>query len=191
VNLNDQKNSAKTLENDSLRVQSGTTASLHNGLRFPIVTTTFSSLLNNAVVSRLAQSQLFQTPAPSVEYVDLGTTLKVTPVIVGDHDVKLQFSLQVRNIAGTGVNGIPVIGNREYTGVINLRQGESAIIAGTIEDSDAINNSGIPGLSSIPGLAALGGNVNHNRQRNQVLITVTPRSIIIPDRKTVTFPTID
>jgi general secretion pathway protein D len=172
-------------------VQSGTTANLHNGLRFPIVTTTFSSLLNNPVVSRLTQNQLFQTPAPSVEYVDLGTTLKVTPLIQSDRNVRLQFSLQLRNIAGTGVNGIPVIGNREYNGIINLRQGESAIIAGTVEDSDAINNNGIPGLSSIPGLAAAGGTINRNRQRNQVLITITPRAISIPERKPVTFPTID
>jgi type II secretory pathway component GspD/PulD (secretin) len=95
--------------------------------------------------------------------------------------------MKVQNLTGASVNQVPVIGNREFVGQMTLRQGESALIAGLTEQTDLTSSLGIPGLSSI-GAAALGGNVNRNKQQNEILITVTPRAIRMPQRPPMAFP---
>ena len=187
ASLNDQHNRAQILEHISLRAVTGTAASYHDGLRYPIVSTTFSTLVNPNVLNQLVGNQQLTIPPPAVEYVDLGISLKVTPIIQSNRDVTLKFEMKVQNLTGAFVNQVPVIGNREFVGQMTLRQGESALIAGLTEQTDLRSSLGIPGLSSI-GAAALGGNVNRNKQQNEILITVTPRAIRMPQRTPVTFP---
>ncbi len=187
LSLNDQRNRARTLQHISLRVMAGTAANYHDGLRYPVVSTTFSSLVNSALVSRLFGNQTLTLPPPAVQYVDLGITLKVIPVVQANRDVTLKFEMKVQNLTGVSQNQVPVIGSREFVGTVTLRQGESAVLAGLVEDTNLRNNTGIPGLSSV-GLTAIGGIHNRNIQRNQILITVTPRTIRLSRQKALAFP---
>ncbi|MEO8725402.1 MAG: hypothetical protein ABI383_04705 [Acidobacteriaceae bacterium] len=184
--FNDQKNHARILEHISLRAVAGSVATYHDGFRYPIVTTTFSTLINQNLLNQLTGTQL-TVPPPAVEYVDLGISLKVTPRLQSNRDVALDFELQIKTLTGATVNLVPVIGSREFTGAITLREGESALLAGLTEQTELNNNSGIPGLSSI-GLAALGGSINRNKQQNEILITVTPHAVRLPQHQAVAFP---
>jgi type II secretory pathway component GspD/PulD (secretin) len=188
ASLTDQRNRARILEHISLRAVTGTDASYHDGLRYPIVSTTFSTLVNPNLLNQLVGNQQLTIPPPAVEYVDLGISLKVTPIIQSNRDITLKFEMKVQNLTGASVNQVPVIGNREFVGQMTLRQGESALIAGLTEETDLRSSLGIPGLSSV-GAAALGGSVNRNKQQNEILITVTPRTIRMPQRPPMAFPT--
>ncbi len=129
-------------------------ASYHDGMRYPIVTTQFSPLLNSSLLGQLGQN--FTPPFPGVQYEDLGVTLKVTPSIQADKSMVLKFELQIRQLAAQAINGIPVISNREFTGSVNMQQGETAMLAGFIQSSDIRDITGLPGLGLVPTTGAAG-----------------------------------
>lgn len=179
LSANDQQNHARVLTHTTLRASVGSNASYHDGLRYPVVTTTFSTLVNSSIVSRLFGGGTLQVPPPAVQYVDLGLTLKMTPMISANGNIRLKFDLEVKNLTGQNVNQAPVLGNRQFSGTVNLREGESAVLAGLTEDTNMRNGSGIPGLSSV-GLAALGGQRTRNHQESQILIAIRPHSLRLP-----------
>jgi general secretion pathway protein D len=83
----------------------------------------------------------------------------------------------VRSLTGQADNGIPVISNREYTGSINLKDGEPAFVAGEVSRTDTLSMSGIPGLGMVPGLNQ--AMVNNTKQENEdeLLIAITPHVV--------------
>jgi type II secretory pathway component GspD/PulD (secretin) len=114
---------------------------------------------------------------PSFSYEDIGLTMKVKPVVHGDSDVSLTIDLKVRSLTGASANGVPVIGNREYTGSINVRNEQSAVIAGQISESEQRSLSGIPGVGQIPFLNRAVASNTHEKDEDEMLIVVTPHII--------------
>jgi len=182
VSFTDQKSFARVLQHTTLRASAGTNATYHDGVRYPVVTTTFSTLLNANILKGVLNGGSLVVPPPAVQYVDLGLTLKLTPLINNDGDIRLKFDMDVKNLTGQTVNQAPVLGNRQFSGTVNMRAGESAVLAGLTEDSNVLSASGLPGLTSI-GLASLGGLHSRNDQRSQILITIRPHTLRLPGEK--------
>jgi general secretion pathway protein D len=187
LNVFDQKNYAHLLNHLALRAMAGAVANYHDGFRYPIVSTTFSPLVNSALTNRLFGNQTLAIPPPAVEYVDLGISLKITPLIQNNKNVTLNFELQVKNISGQSINQVPILSSREFSGTITIKEGESAVLAGLEEETILSNATGLPGLASI-GLAPLGGLYTKNHQKNQILITLTPRAVRLPQKPVMAFP---
>src|SRR5260370_36831792 len=102
----------------------------------------------------------------------------------GDREGSLTFELQVRSLTGQSSNSAPVISNQQYKGSIRLRDGEPAVVAGEITTNDQRSMSGIPAVSSIPGLNQ--GLVHNTRmkQNDELLIVITPRVVVRQDFST-------
>ena len=83
--------------------------------------------------------------------------MKAKPSIYANSDVGLAFEMDFRTLAGQSINGVPVLANREYKGNVNLMDGEPAIIAGSVSQSEELSLNGIPGLGAIPGLIPADG----------------------------------
>ena len=45
--------------------------------------------------------------------------------------MSLKIEINIRALAGTSVNGVPIINNREYVGNITLKNEEPGVVAGT------------------------------------------------------------
>ena len=86
-------------------------------------------------------------------------TIKAKPSI-GPSEVRLDLELNLRALSGQAINGVPIIGNREYKGSISLMDGEPAVVAGEVTHSETLALSGIPGLGQIPGLNKITTNSN-------------------------------
>ena len=71
-----------------------------------------------------------------MNYEDLGLTIKAKPLVHNNSDVAVELEIQFRTLGTTNNNGIPDILNREYKGGILLKNGEPAIVAGMITQSD-------------------------------------------------------
>src|SRR5205807_6569487 len=138
--------SIKTLDHATLRASQGNDATFRMGSRFPILNASFAPVFNSAAISRVLQNNSFQSAFPSFNYEDLGLTVKAKPSITSDNTVSMQLEINLRALAGQSINGVPVIGNREYKGSISLENGEPAVVAGQISRSETRDLSGIPGL---------------------------------------------
>jgi Flp pilus assembly secretin CpaC len=89
----------------------------------------------------------------------------------------MKLEINLRALAGQSFNGVPVIGNREYQGSINLLNGEPAVVAGQITRSETRDLSGIPGLSQIPGFNKLAGVNEKQFEYDELLVVITPQIV--------------
>jgi Flp pilus assembly secretin CpaC len=116
-----------------------------------------------------------QTPYPGSEYVDLGVKVKATPSLHENDEVTLQLEFEIRALAGSSVNGIPVITNRTISQTVRLRENEPSIIAGLLDQEETKSLSGIPGFANLPGVGYAFGQRNKTSAETELLILVTPR----------------
>jgi type II secretory pathway component GspD/PulD (secretin) len=168
---------AKTLDQATLRATQGEDATFRMGSRVPILNASFAPVFNSAAISQVLQNNSFQAAFPSFNYEDLGLTIKTKPSITSDRTINLQLELNLRSLAGTSLNGVPVIGNREYKGSISLRDGEPAVVAGEVSNSETRNLSGVPGLSQIPGFKQVAGVNDKQLEDDELLVVITPRIV--------------
>jgi general secretion pathway protein D len=90
-------------------------------------------------------------------------------------EVTLQLEFEIRSLAGTSVNGIPVITNRTLSQTVRLRENQTSIIAGLLDREETNALSGIPGFAALPGLGYAFGTKNKNYSNTELLFLVTPR----------------
>jgi type II secretory pathway component GspD/PulD (secretin) len=164
----------KTLDHASLRAGQATDATFRLGSRFPVLNATFAPIFNTAAISSVLQNNSFQAAFPSVNYEDLGLTIKAKPAISPANEVGLQLEINLRALTGESVNGVPVIGNREYKGSISLLDGEPAVVAGQVTRSETLSMSGIPGLGQVPGLNKITTSNSKQHQEDELLVVITP-----------------
>jgi general secretion pathway protein D len=157
---------SRELDDVTLRLGDGQDGTLKLGTRYPIETSSYSSLsgsvpsipgLNSAGSSSSLSSLLSQLSGsiptiPQVQYQDIGLTLKVNPRVMRNGKVALSLDLKLDALAGSSINGLPVLNNRAYSGVVMLKQGAAAVIAGELNESESRAITGTPGLSDLPGM---------------------------------------
>jgi len=124
-----------------------------------------------------------QTPYPGAEYIDLGVKVKATPTLHPNRDVTLQLEFEIRALAGTSLNGIPVISNRTLSQTIRLKEDETSLIAGLLDDEQTRAITGLPGFANLPGLGYAFSNHNNKHNQTEFLILVTPRRLRSPVRQ--------
>jgi len=156
-----------------------TTADLNNdGL--PDVALTAHSTAGNFVTVLLDPSSFAtggntQVPYPGSEFIDLGLKVKATPALHDNDETTLQLEFEIRSLAGTSFNGIPVITNRTVSQTVRLRENETSLITGLVDKQETISLTGIPGLANLPGLGYAFGTHGKNTSDTELLILVTPR----------------
>ena len=175
--LSVNENSIKTLEHATLRASEGKDATFHVGTRFPILNASFAPIFNTPAIAQNIQNNTFQAAFPSFNYEDLGLNIKANPDIHGNSDVSLQLDLEIRALGGASLNGVPVISNRQYKGSITLKNGEPAVVAGSISRTEQRSLNGIPGLGQFPGLNKVMATNNKEEDDDELLIVITPHVI--------------
>lgn len=158
-----------TLEEATLHASQGNAATLHVGSRFPVLTQSFSSGL-----SLPGFSPNIVGAVPGFTYEDLGLTLKAKPQIHADLAVTLDLDLAIKTLGAQSLNGIPVIQNRQYKGVITVKNGEPAVLAGIISNSEQRSLRGLPGIGYVPVLNRLGATEMRNDTRTELVVVITP-----------------
>jgi Flp pilus assembly secretin CpaC len=167
----------KLLDHAVLRAGQGQEASFRLGQRYPVINASFAPIFNTSAIAQVLQNGSFQAPIPSFSYEDLGLDIKAKPVISNNSDVDLKLDMQLRNLAGQSLNGVPVIANRQYSGSISLLNGEPAVVASSVSLSEELTMTGIPGLGSIPVLNKIATTNSKTREEDELLIVITPHIV--------------
>src|SRR5882762_6950189 len=179
--LSRNESQVRTLQHVTLRASQGKDATMKLGSRYPIINASFAPIFNTSAISQAIQNNSFIAPVPSFTYEDIGINLKVKPVVHGETDVSLTVELKVRALTGASANGVPVIGNREYSGSINLKNEQSAVVAGQITQSEQHSLSGIPGLGQVPVVGRTANSNTTQKDSNELLVVITPHIISIAE----------
>ena len=195
ITANFSLNSSDTRQLDEfqLRLQDGEAGTLRNGSRYPIQSSNISTVggsglnipgLNSAgnssslssILSSLAGSTV---SIPQIQYQDLGLTLKATPKVMRSNEVALTLDMKISALAGSSINGVPVLANRSFSGVVTVRQGEAVVIASEVDKQESRALSGVPGITEIPGMNNI---TEKDTQTNYatLLIIVTPHVVRSP-----------
>ncbi len=172
----------RDLEHVTLRAAQNDAAVMKIGERYPIVNATFAPIYNSAAISQVLGNQSYIAPFPSFNFEDLGLVLKATPFIHANRDVTLKLELQMRSLGTTTNNGIPIINNREYSGIITAKNGESSVVTGMISIDDTRSINGYPFLGRVPSLTYASSVHNKNVEDDELLIVITPHVLRLPDQ---------
>ena len=172
----------RQLDHVHLRASQEKDATFKLGSRYPILNASFAPIYNNSAIAQVVGNQSYAAPFPSVNYEDIGLTLKAKPLIHNNLDVALELEIQFRTLGALSSNGIPIISNREYKAGILVKEGEPAVVAGMITQSDQRSLSGLPLFSKIPGLGVLTSQTTKQEEDDELLILITPYVVRSPER---------
>jgi len=166
---------ANTLASPRIRVRNKEKAKVLIGSKEPVITnTTTPTAGGTAVVTG------------SVQYLDVGLQLEVQPTIYLDSDVSIKMQLEVSSIlkqVQTASGTIAYeIGTRNANTLLRLKDGETQILAGLIQESDTRTANTIPGLGDIPILSHLFGTHHTDQQKDEIVLSITPRIIRMQPR---------
>jgi len=189
TDLNLNSSESRQLEQMQLRLSDGEAGTVRSGTKYPIQTSSFSSLSaslpnipgltsagNSSALSSLLAGLNSVPNVPQVQYQDLGLTLKATPKVLRNNDVALTIDLKIDALAGSALNGNPILANRSYSGVVTLREGEGAVLISELDKQQTRALSGLPGLTEIPGLNNVTEN-NTQKTSSTLVIVITPHVV--------------
>jgi Flp pilus assembly secretin CpaC len=198
ANFDLNSSDSRELDHLLLRLQDTATAgsdsaaaTIKSGTRYPIQTSSFSSLSgslpnipgltgagSSSSLSSLLGSLGGSVPnVPQVQYQDLGLTLKVSSArVMRNNDVALSLDMKIDALAGSSINGNPILNNRAYSGVVTIQQGQGVVVASELDKQESRAISGVPGLSEIPGLNNVTG-LDNQKSSSTLIIIMTPHVI--------------
>jgi general secretion pathway protein D len=177
VTLNAMKQAGltNTLASPRVRARNKEKAKILIGSRLPVITNSVTPTGNGSSVV-----------TGSVQYLDVGLTLEVQPTVKLDSDVAIKLNLEVSSLLKqiTTASGTIAyeIGTRNANTTLRLKDGETQILAGLIQDSDTRTANTIPGLGDIPILDHLFGTHHTDREKDEIVLSVTPRIIRMQPR---------
>jgi len=138
------------------------------GDQVPIPITTFTPI---------AAGGVSQQPITSFEYKDVGIIVKITPWIHSQEEVTLELELELKAISGSGYGNIPIIATRKVKNIIRLKDGETNLLAGLLQDQERQSVKGIIGLKDVPILGGIFSRTDLEVQQTDLIVTITPSII--------------
>ena len=117
------------------------------------------------------------TSGATVEFKDAVLELEVTPHVAKDGNIRLTIKAKKDQVDLSTFPTNPPIDKREATTELLVRDGETAVIGGIYEITQADNNSGVPLLRHIPLLGWLFKRTTKSDNKTELLIFVTPKII--------------
>jgi len=123
----------------------------------------------------------------SLEYRDVGTTLKITPQINEKRFVKLKIYEEISRVVSetsqispTQVVLAPTTRKRTAETNVQVRDGQTVVIAGLVGDDVDVNVTKVPCLGDIPLFGWLFKSESRTTRRTNLLIFITPYIVATP-----------
>jgi general secretion pathway protein D len=120
----------------------------------------------------------------SFEYRDVGKILKITPHVTEGRLVRMNLSLEVTNIdlasTLTTSSTLPVTQKRTVDTTVIVKDNQTVVIGGLIDESSTNNETKVPVLGDLPILGWLFRSETVTNQKTNLYIFLTPRVIKSP-----------
>lgn len=128
---------------------------------------------------------------PSVQFKEALLELRVTPTITNDGKVFLDLNVKKDDIdqfLDLGVYGaVPTLNRREINTAVLVEDGQTVVIGGVYEFTDRQSISKVPFLGDVPFLGNLFKKRGKSKEKAEMLIFITPRTIRVSPPPPQTF----
>lgn len=125
-----------------------------------------------------SSNQFNSSFSTNIEYRDVVLKLEVIPLVNSQDEITLQIALVSDDVIGNtpieGVGLVPIIGTRELLTTVTVPNNQTIILGGLITTNDTESVTGIPILSSIPGLGRLFSSKTKGVNRDELMIFIQP-----------------
>ena len=122
---------------------------------------------------------------PNVQFKDVLLELMVTPTITNDDRVFLDVTVkkdEVLRYLDTSIGQVPEIAKREINTAVLVDDGQTVVIGGVYEFTDANSVSKVPFLGDVPFLGALFKKKGRSKEKAELLIFLTPKVMRVEKR---------
>lgn len=168
LNASKTDGDTNTLANPRIRVRNKEKAKVVIGDKIPNISATVSSGVGGFA-------------SENVNYIDVGLTLNVEPVIYLNNEVAIRIALEVSTLGEsvTTRNGTVAyrIGTRSATTLLQLKDGENQVLAGLINNEDRTSGRKVPGIGDLPIVGRLFGSQRDQTDRTEIVLSITPRIV--------------
>jgi len=162
-----QNQRVKVLANPAVLTLNNVEAKITIGEKFPIK----------------EQTQTSTGTLQTTRFVDIGTTLRVTPKINRDGFIQMHIHPEVSS-AGTVLDAGPRITTREADTTVLVGDGQPIVIAGLLKEDITNINQRIPLLGHIPIIGLLFQNRSKDQEQKELVVVITPYIItVVPELK--------
>ncbi|MDO9309087.1 MAG: type II secretion system protein, partial [Deltaproteobacteria bacterium] len=158
----------EVLSNPKIRVKNKEKSKFNVGTRVPITTTTLNGTLSQV----------------NVQYVDVGVKVNAEPTIQLNNEITIKLSLEVSSILtkekigdASSLTTVVTIGTRNVETVLTLKDGETSIIGGLIQNTSNNDKTKIFLLGDIPLIGPLLSNSNTSKDKTELMLAITPRLV--------------
>ena len=180
LNLIKTDTEAKLLANPTLRVLDRQKASILIGERRPFqisqLTTAPGVIPQPGTTAGGATA--ITTTETRTEYRDIGLKLAFSPIIHLDNDVTIELNFEISSI-GELVGGdlLPSVNTRSLNTFIKVRDAETRLLGGLIQDESRKTTRYSPFLGDLPIIGRLFRDERQEKVRRDVIISLTPRIV--------------
>ncbi len=119
--------------------------------------------------------------ATTIQFKKAVLSLKVTPQITPDNRIILDLDVRDDSVgtvvvASGGVN-VPSINTREIATQVLVNDGQTVVLGGILSTTQREDDTKVPYLGDIPVLGHLFKNTNHQDNRDELMIFITPKIV--------------
>lgn len=157
------KDLARLLAEPNLLVKSGQEGKFLAGKKIPVQVVTGVGALSGT----------------EIKYIDVGVKLNFKPVVMENGLISLKVDpAEVSSISGfLPGNNYPIIDTREIHSDVQLKDGESLVLAGLLQEEAIKSMSKIPLLGDIPILGALFRSTQEDLKSKELVFFITPKIV--------------
>ena len=115
----------------------------------------------------------------NIEYKDVGVTLKVTPLINNKGWIKMGLYQEVSRIDPNVEfdTETPITRKRTAETTVAVKDGQTVVIAGLMENKKSDNKTQVPGLGNVPLLGRLFQTTSQEERKTNLMVFITPRIV--------------
>ncbi len=162
IDASETEGETKTISAPKILTLDNKAATIKQGVSYPIVV-------------------LDEAGNTTTEFKDIVLELEVTPHVTKDDRVSMEIMI-TKNDLGERIGTDYSFTVNEATTELLVNDGETVVIGGISKTTDSNSETGLPGLRKIPILGWLFGMSSESKNKNELMIFITPRIVQLEHR---------
>lgn len=124
--------------------------------------------------------------ADNIQFVDVGVSLSVTPIINKEGYITMKIKPEVSNVTSTLIlyydtgakrGQVPIVSTSEADTTVMVKDGTTLIIGGLMKNTDTENIAKVPILGDVPVVGGLFRSKGISKEKTELVIFLTPHIV--------------